>query len=190
MAWFADATYVKARQGWLDLLHLIKQFSQGQSCLPELHRAHVAQRRMDPLLVVPPHIRVELAAELVEAGERLPVDELPLQDLVGGLVDLLHLIKQFSQGQSCLPELHRAHVAQRRMDPLLVVPPHIRVELAAELVEAGERALYLRGAVLAAVPLVDPDDVGCYGVVGGLGLGVRQHPVVRGPGHAEHAAHG
>ena len=54
----------------------------------------------------------------------------------------------------------------------------------------GERALYLRGAVLAAVPLIDPDDVGCYGVVGGLGLGVRQHPVVRGPGHAEHAAHG
>lgn len=79
--------HLAGSQAPVDLLHLIKQFSQGQSCLPELHRAHVAQRRMDPLLVVPPHIRVELAAELVEAGECPPVDELPLQDLVGGLDD-------------------------------------------------------------------------------------------------------
>lgn len=34
----------RLRKALLDLLNPIKQFSQGQSCLPELHRAHAAQR--------------------------------------------------------------------------------------------------------------------------------------------------
>lgn len=51
-------------------------------------------------------------------------------------------------------------------------------------------ALYLGCAVFAAAPPVNPDDVGGHGVVRRLGPGMREHPVVRGPGHAEHAAHG
>ena len=53
-----------------------------------------------------------------------------------------------------------------------------------------QRALYLGRAVLPAVLLVDSDDVAGYGVVRALGLGMRDCPIVRGPGHAEHAAHG
>ena len=41
------------------------------------------------------------------------------------VMDLQRLVKQFLQGQSCVPELHRAHAAQRRMHPLLVVPPNV-----------------------------------------------------------------
>lgn len=40
----------------LDLQRLLKQFLQGQSCIPELNWAHVSQRRMHPLLVVPPNV--------------------------------------------------------------------------------------------------------------------------------------
>lgn len=64
---------------------MLKQFLQGQSCIPELNWAHVAQRRMHPLLVAPPDAWVGLAAELAEVGERPPIDELLLQDPVGGL---------------------------------------------------------------------------------------------------------
>ena len=45
-----------ARIDALDLQQLVKHFSQGQSCIPELHWAHVAQRRMHPLLVAPPNV--------------------------------------------------------------------------------------------------------------------------------------
>lgn len=71
----------------MNLQQLVKQFSQGQSCIPKLHWAHAAQRRMHPLLVAPPNAWAELEAELAEVGERLPVDELLLQDPVGGLDD-------------------------------------------------------------------------------------------------------
>ena len=53
-----------------------------------------------------------------------------------------------------------------------------------------QRALYLGHAALPAVVLVDSDDIAGYGVVRALGLGMRERPIVRGPGHAEHAAHG
>ena len=36
------------------------------------------------------------------------------------VVDLLHIFKQFSEGQPCFPELDRAHVAQGRVDPRVV----------------------------------------------------------------------
>lgn len=42
---------------------------------------------MCPLLAAPPNAWVELAAELAEVGERPPIDELLLQDSVGGLDD-------------------------------------------------------------------------------------------------------
>ena len=42
---------------------------------------------MDALVVVPPHVRVELAAQLVEARENLAIYQLLLQDLVRGLDD-------------------------------------------------------------------------------------------------------
>lgn len=71
----------------MDLQQLVKQFSQGQSHIPELHWAHAAQRRMHPLLVAPPNAWAELAAELAEVDERPPIDELLLQNSVGELDD-------------------------------------------------------------------------------------------------------
>ena len=40
-------------------------------------------------------------------------------------VDSQQLVRHFSQGQSCIPELNWAHVAQRRMRPRLAVPPNV-----------------------------------------------------------------
>lgn len=40
-------------------------------------------------------------------------------------VDSQQLVRHFSQGQSCIPELNWAHVAQRRTHPLLVAPPNV-----------------------------------------------------------------
>ena len=71
----------------LDWQHLFGRFREGQPRLPELDRRHVAQRRVDPEVVVPVHVVRELGPELARRAERLAVDELGLQYPVGRLVD-------------------------------------------------------------------------------------------------------
>ena len=44
-------------------------------------------------------------------------------------VDWQHLFGRFREGQPRLPELDRRHVAQRRVDPEVVVPVHVVREL-------------------------------------------------------------
>lgn len=48
----------------LDWQHLFGQFREGRPRLPELDRRHVAQRRVDPEVVVPVHVIRELGSEL------------------------------------------------------------------------------------------------------------------------------
>ena len=69
----------------LDLLHIFKQFSEGQPCLPELDWAHLAQGRVDPRVVVEPHPLVDPLPQMLGVGKRLAVDEPPLQAVVGRL---------------------------------------------------------------------------------------------------------
>ena len=71
----------------VDWQHLFGRFREGQPRLPELDRRHVAQRRVDPEVVVPVHVVRELGPELARRAERLAVDELGLQYPVGRLVD-------------------------------------------------------------------------------------------------------
>ena len=71
----------------VDWQHLFGRFREGQPRLPELDRRHVAQRRVDPEVVVPVHVVRELGPELAGRAERLAVDELGLQYPVGRLVD-------------------------------------------------------------------------------------------------------
>ena len=63
----------------VDWQHLFGRFREGQPRLPELDRRHVAQRRVDPEVVVPVHVVRELGPELARRAERLAVDELGLQ---------------------------------------------------------------------------------------------------------------
>ena len=60
----------------MDWQHLFGRFREGQPRLPELDRRHVAQRRVDPEVVVPVHVVRELGPELARRAERLAVDEL------------------------------------------------------------------------------------------------------------------
>lgn len=46
-----------------------------------------------------------------------------------GMLDWQHLFGRFREGQPRLPELDRRHVAQRRVDPEVVVPVHVVREL-------------------------------------------------------------
>ena len=46
-----------------------------------------------------------------------------------GAVDWQHLFGRFREGQPRFPELDRRHVAQRRVDPEVVVPVHVVREL-------------------------------------------------------------
>ena len=71
----------------VDWQHLFGRFREGRPRLPELDRRHVAQRRVDPEVVVPVHVVRELGPELARRAERLAVDELGLQYPVGRLVD-------------------------------------------------------------------------------------------------------
>ena len=51
----------KLREGtYLDWQHLFGRFREGQPRFPELDRRHVAQRRVDPEVVVPVHVVREL----------------------------------------------------------------------------------------------------------------------------------
>jgi hypothetical protein len=52
----------------------------------KLHRAHVVQRRVQPLVVVPPHLSAKLHLKVAEALEALVVGELSLGRLVALLV--------------------------------------------------------------------------------------------------------
>ncbi len=52
-------TYIAAHRD-LDWQHLFGRFREGQPRFPELDRRHVAQRRVDPEVVVPVHVVREL----------------------------------------------------------------------------------------------------------------------------------
>ena len=49
--------------------------------------------------------------------------------LAEAIVDWQHLFGRFREGQPRFPELDRRHVAQRRVDPEVVVPVHVVREL-------------------------------------------------------------
>ena len=51
-----------------------------------LHRAHIAQRRVQPLVVVPPHLSTKLHLKVTETLKALVVGELSLKCLVALLV--------------------------------------------------------------------------------------------------------
>lgn len=83
----ARTSAINTARSLLDWQHLFGRFREGQPRLPELDRRHVAQRRVDPEVVVPVHVVRELGPELARRAERLAVDELGLQYPVGRLVD-------------------------------------------------------------------------------------------------------
>ena len=60
-----------------------------------------------------------LAGAIAAAGEPACV----------AMVDWQHLFGRFREGQPRFPELDRRHVAQRRVDPEVVVPVHVVREL-------------------------------------------------------------
>ena len=61
--------------------------SETETRLPELDRAHVPQLRVQPEIVVPVDVVVQLGLQLAQRREALPVDELGLQHLVRRLID-------------------------------------------------------------------------------------------------------
>ena len=71
----------------VDWQHLFGRFREGQPRFPELDRRHVAQRRVDPEVVVPVHVVREPGTQLARRAERLAEDELGPQYPVGRLVD-------------------------------------------------------------------------------------------------------
>lgn len=71
----------------VDWQHLFGRFRQDQPRLPELDGAHVAERRVDPEVVVPVHVVGQLGLQVAEVGEAVPADRLRLEDLVRRLVD-------------------------------------------------------------------------------------------------------
>lgn len=71
----------------LDWLHLFGQFFEEQPRLPELDGAHVAERRVDPEVVVPVDVVGQLGLQVAEVREALAVDELRLEYPVRRLVD-------------------------------------------------------------------------------------------------------
>ena len=63
--WFPRAVTLASPPGKdggddLDWQHLFGRFREGQPRFPELDRRHVAQRRVDPEVVVPVHVVREL----------------------------------------------------------------------------------------------------------------------------------
>lgn len=59
-AGLSKSEYLRYLVRILDWQHLFGRFREGQPRLPELDRRHVAQRRVDPEVVVPVHVVREL----------------------------------------------------------------------------------------------------------------------------------
>ena len=68
----------------LDWQHLFGRNREG--LFSELHRAHVVQRRVQPLVVVPPHLSAKLHLKVAEVLKALVADKLSLGRLVALLV--------------------------------------------------------------------------------------------------------
>lgn len=71
--------------------------------------------------------------------------------MAGLAMDWQHLFGRFREGRPRLPELDRRHVAQRRVDPEVVVPVHVIQELGSALarpssvLRSGRRSPRCRG---------------------------------------------
>lgn len=63
------------------------------------------------------------------AGEILFAGHAWRREDLYAIVDWQHLFGRFREGQPRFPELDRRHVAQRRVDPEVVVPVHVVREL-------------------------------------------------------------
>lgn len=69
---------------------------------------------------------INLVVKLAEKGNSQGAEQ--AADAIA-MVDWQHLFGRFREGQPRLPELDRRHVAQRRVDPEVVVPVHVVREL-------------------------------------------------------------
>ena len=87
----------------LDLLHIFKQFSEGQPCLPELDWAHVAQGRVDPRVVAGPHPLVDPLPQMLGVGKRLAVDEPLFRLLLADSITALSYGQPFSDRDLSMP---------------------------------------------------------------------------------------
>ena len=68
----------------LDWQRCVGLFLEGFSLLCELHGAQVPEGRVEPLVVVPPHVPVDVRAQLLHVRVDVPVDELLPDEPVGG----------------------------------------------------------------------------------------------------------
>ena len=68
----------------LDWQRCVGLFLEGFSLLCELHGAQVPEGRVEPLVVVPPHVPVDVRAWLLHVRVDVPVDELLPDEPVGG----------------------------------------------------------------------------------------------------------
>ena len=72
--------HASCTMGWQPFLeHLLQRLSPA---FLKLHRAHVAQLRVQPLVVVPPHLSAKPHLKVAEALEALVVGELSLKCLI------------------------------------------------------------------------------------------------------------
>jgi len=80
----AAMRHASCTMGWQPFLeHLLQRLSPA---FLKLHRAHVAQLRVQPLVVVPPHLSAKLHLKVAEVLEALVVDKLSLERLVALLI--------------------------------------------------------------------------------------------------------
>lgn len=68
----------------MDWQRCVGLFLEGLSLLCELHGVHVSEGRVEPLVVVPPYVPVDVRAQLFHARVRVGVYELLLDQPVGG----------------------------------------------------------------------------------------------------------
>lgn len=145
----------------VDLLHIFKQFSEGQPCFPELDRAHVAQGRVDPRVVAGPHPLVDPLPQMLGVGKRLAVDEPPLQAVVGRL-DHGVVVRAALPRQGSLDAEDLEHLVYRGVGELASAVRVENPDVGQGEPHGGERRLHQAGVA----PVADrvPDDLAVAGV--------------------------
>lgn len=88
----------------LDWQRCVGLFLEGFSLLCELHGAQVPEGRVEPLVVVPPHVPVDVRAQLLHVRVDVPVDELLPDEPVGGFDHRVLLQCLFDRFGSVFPQ--------------------------------------------------------------------------------------
>lgn len=130
----------------LDWQRCVGLFLEGFSLLCELHGAQVPEGRVEPLVVVPPHVPVDVRAWLLHVRVDVPVDEFLPDEPVGGF-DHRAVVRVARPGKGTRDAEHVEHAFDAFPGELAAAVRVEHLDLIQREAQRGERGQHEIGVV-------------------------------------------